>query len=109
MGGQQDGDTLEVAEPVNQFVEIASGSWVEARGWLVQEEQRRSADDPEGDVEPAALPAGERLQLLGRLLTQSHQLQQLLHRPGVDVGAVEVAEMGEQLPRTPLVVVAGGL
>ena len=57
--GQQDRGVVHVGQSVHQVVELAPRLGVEAGGRLVEEQQLGPADDADGDVEPAALPAGE--------------------------------------------------
>ena len=68
-------------EPPDQVVELVPRLRVEPRGRLVQEQQLRPPDDPDRDVEPAPLPAGQRLDLLLRVRAEPDRLEQLAGRP----------------------------
>ena len=78
MGGEQDRGALQVGESVHQLVELAAGLGVEAGRRLVEEQQLRAADDADRDVEPAALPAGERGDLAVGEFCQPDRVEQLL-------------------------------
>jgi hypothetical protein len=58
VGGEQHG-RAGVPQPGDEVPEGAARLGVEARGGLVEEQQLGGPDDPQGDVEPAPLPAGE--------------------------------------------------
>ena len=81
MGGEQDRGVLDVGQAVHQVVELAPRLRVEAGRRLVQEQQLGPADDADGHVQPAALPAGERADPLARVLGQADRLDQLVDVP----------------------------
>nr|WP_263407194.1 hypothetical protein [Nocardia colli] len=92
--GEQDGGLLVVGQPVHQVVEFPPGFRVEARGRLVQEQHLRAADDADGDVDAAALAAGQVVDLAGRLLGEAHRLDEFVGvpRPLDAIGAVRRIE-----------------
>ena len=59
------------AQRLDQVPERPPGLRVEAGGRLVEEQQLGPADDAEGDVEPAALPAGQLPRAGPRLVLQA--------------------------------------
>jgi hypothetical protein len=112
--GEQDRGVELVGEAVHQVVELAPGLRVEARGRLVEEQQLRTADDADRDVEPPPLAAGKGPDLLLRVLGEPDGLDQLVGVPRPPhrrcrVGRVVPAEVREQLADAPLPVVAPGL
>ncbi len=79
---------------------------VQPGGRLVEEQQLGLADDAQPDVEAALLAAGQRLDPGAGLLGQAHQLQHLVHRPGIGVvarvaGRAPGAPTGTARPRAP--------
>ena len=59
VGGEQDRGAARL-QLLDELPELAPRLGVEAGGGLVEEQQLGAADDAERDVEPAALPAGQR-------------------------------------------------
>src|SRR5699024_5329479 len=62
--GEHDRHSLEIAEPVNEVMEIAARPGVEPGGRLVEEEERGTSDDGHRHIEASSLTSGEGLQLL---------------------------------------------
>ena len=53
----QDGRVLEVGQPVDEIVEVATCMRIEARGGFVEKDDLRAADDSDRNVETTPLPA----------------------------------------------------
>jgi hypothetical protein len=106
VGGEQDRGAVEVGEPVDELVELPARVRVEPGGRLVQEQQGRAADDAEGHVEAAALPAREGLDPLPGLRGEADHVEQLLGAPRLGVGPVVVGEVRHDVAHLPLAVVA---
>src|SRR5699024_2310623 len=100
--------SLEIAEPVNEVMEIAARPGVEPGGRLVEEEERGTSDDRHRHIEASSLTSGEGLQLLVGLFLQADHAQEFVDRPGVDIGAVEVLKVGQQFARLPCAGIARG-
>lgn len=62
VGGEQDG-LAESSQVRDDLPGRSPGAWVEAGGWLVQEEQLRVADERQGQVQAALLTPREHLDL----------------------------------------------
>ncbi len=69
--GQQDGRALRL-QRADEVPELAPGLRVEAGRRLVEEQQLRTADDAQRDVEAAALTAGQGAHTGGGLLREAH-------------------------------------
>src|SRR5262249_57445704 len=91
VGGEQDGGAA-VRKAGDEVPELAPCLRVEAGGRLVEEEQLRVPDDAQRDIHPAALPAGELLQLGARLLSQPDGLDTLAGAPRIGVLAGETTD-----------------
>ena len=105
VGGEQD-RLAELAEALDQLPGTPPGRRVEPGGRLVQEEQVRVADQPEGQVEPSLLAARQRLDPGAGLLAQADQVD---HLPGGARGRIVAAEQLQHLAHGELAEVAGGL
>jgi hypothetical protein len=90
VGGEED-RLAELAEPLDQLPRLAARRGVEAGGRLVEEDQLGVAADPERDVEPAALAAGQRVGAGVRAVAEADEVEDLVRRARVRVGrAVEL-------------------
>ena len=67
---------------VDELPRAAAGGRVEPGGGLVEEQQLRCADDAERDVEPALLPARQRLHSGVGLVHEPDELEHVVHRRG---------------------------
>src|SRR5699024_7466431 len=61
----------------------------------------------ERHVQASALPTGEGLHLLPRLFGQAYEVKQSLDRPRVNVGNIEIRDVGKQFTHFPLAMIAG--
>src|SRR5699024_11510653 len=82
-------------------MEVSPRSRIEPGGRLVEEEEGGATNDGHGDIESSPLTAGERLQLLVGLFFKADHAQEFVDRPWVDIGAIEIREVGQQLARPP--------
>jgi hypothetical protein len=74
-------------ERADELPELPPRLGVEARGRFVEEEQLRPSDDPERDIHPATLPAGELADAGSRLLLQADGLDDFADEPDAVVAA----------------------
>ena len=78
MGGQQDRHAAR-AQLAHELPGVPAGGRIEPGRRLVQVEQRRIADQAEGKVQAALLPAGQRPDLAALQAGQAHQPDDLGH------------------------------
>ena len=111
VGRHQDGRVLEVGQPVDEIVEVATCVRIEASSGFVEKDELRATDDADRHVEATPLPARQGHDLGVRGFCQTDDLDELVHVPrprDVDGGkrGVEPRLIGEQLADTPELVVA---
>ena len=92
VGGEQDRGALGL-EAADERPELAARLGVEPRGRLVEEEQLGPADDAEGDVDAATLPARELRDARARLLLEADGGDHLVDVARVRVEPGEVCEL----------------
>ncbi len=83
VGGQHDGGLLLAPDPGDVLPQVGSVLRVHPGGGLVQEQQGRTVHQPQGDVEPSLLAAGQGRHppgLHGRQVEGPQQLPGLSHR-----------------------------
>src|SRR5580658_6008243 len=105
VGGENDGGAGG-GEVLDRGPGPAAGFGVEPGGRLVQEQDLGATDDPDGDVDSAALSARESTDIGVRVLAQIDQIEDLAHRARV---RVEPREHGQGVAHGELGVEAGGL
>ena len=95
MRRQQD-RLAEPGEVLDDLPGLAARAGIEARGWLVEEEQVGIARQPDREVEPTALPAGQLADAHAGLFPQVDQAEELVERPRVRVvAAAHVDHLGD--------------
>ena len=111
VGRDQDRRVLEVGQPVDEIVEVATCMRIEARGGFVEKDDLGAAHDPDRDVEATPLPARQGHDFGIRTVCQTDDLDELVHIPrprdfGGGKRGVEPRQIGEQLADAPELVVA---
>jgi hypothetical protein len=110
VSSEKDGSLVLLGKAADEVAKPTSGFGVQTRGGLVEEQQLRAADDPDGQIQSAALPAREHRDLLVPLLCQANRRDELIRVPGLSdqvggVPGVVGTEMFQQLAHPPFPVV----